>query len=304
MGIANKIPGVSGGAIAWSFGFYQDMIDAFQNLNKTNFNLIFSHGFNSFFKKVNGLFLVILFTGSSFANVSVSFALDFLFDFYESYVWIFFIGLILATAYYLFKSISIIKNILFIILGLLIGVLFSVIKPIPENNALWFVFISGYISVSGMTLPGLSGSFLLILLGMYKLCMVDTITNLIRVIQEILLGNLDVLKEENVLELLLILLIFVVGSFVGLVTLSKLIKRLFENHQIKTTAVIGSFILGSIGVIWPWREQIGRVKGQSVLLSNRYIPDLNIELVYHGLVMIAGVLIVFFIEKRKEKNKI
>lgn len=302
MGIANKIPGVSGGAIAWAFGFYQEMIDSFQKLNKDNFRALRKEGFSSFFYKVNGPFLVILFSGSFFSNISISFVLDYLFNHFESYVWIYFSGLILATAYYLFKEISIQSNLGFIILGMLLGVGFSLINPIPENSALWFVFISGFISVTGMTLPGLSGSFLLILLGMYKLCLVDTINNLAYMVSEVFQGKFEVFENQEAVHLLFVLLIFVFGSFIGLVTLSKLIKKLFEKHQFKTTAVIGAFIIGSIGIIWPWRVKVASVSQQSVLLNERYLPDINIDLLYHLMVFSLGVFCVYLIERRKEKQ--
>lgn len=300
MGIANKIPGVSGGAIAWAFGFYQEMIDSFQKLNKSNFLILRKQGFLPFFYQVNGPFLVVLFSGSFFSNISISFVLDFLFEHFESYVWIYFSGLILATAYYLFKSISIKSNIGFIVLGMLLGIGFSFINPIQENSALWFVFISGYISVTGMTLPGLSGSFLLILLGMYKLCLVDTINNLAYMVSEIISGHFNVFQNKEAVHLLFVLLIFVLGSFVGLVTLSKLIKKLFENHQVKTTALIGAFIIGSIGIIWPWRISVK--SDQSVLLNERYLPAINIELIYHLIVFAIGVYCVYLIERRKAKQ--
>lgn len=302
MGIANKIPGVSGGAIAWAFGFYQEMIDSFQKLNTTNFKVLRTQGFGPFFHNVNGPFLVVLFSGSFFSNISISFVLDYLFDHFESYVWIYFSGLILATAYYLFKEISIKANLGFVFLGMLLGIGFSLINPIPENSALWFVFISGYISVTGMTLPGLSGSFLLILLGMYKLCLVDTINNLAYMVSGLFQGHFSVFKNEEAIHLLLVLLVFVLGSFVGLVTLSKLIKKLFERHQVRTTAVIGAFILGSIGIIWPWRIKVPEELDQSVLLNERYLPALNLELVYHLLIFVLGVYCVFLIERRKENQ--
>lgn len=302
MGIANKIPGVSGGAIAWAFGFYQEMIDSFQKLNKENFQVLRKQGFSEFFQRVNGPFLVVLFSGSFFSNISISFVLDYLFDHFESYVWIYFSGLILATAYYLFKEISIKANVGFIFLGMLLGIGFSLINPIQENSALWFVFISGYISITGMTLPGLSGSFLLILLGMYKLCMVDTINNLAYMVSELFQGHFSVFQNQEAMHLLFVLLIFVLGSFVGLVTLSKLIKKLFERHQVKTTAVIGAFIIGSIGIIWPWRVKVSADTEQSVLLSERYLPAINIELVYHLIVFAIGIYCVYLIERRKEKN--
>ncbi len=302
MGIANKIPGVSGGAIAWAFGFYQEMIDSFQKLNRDNFRVLRKEGFSSFFYTVNGPFLVILFSGSFFSNISISFVLDYLFNHFESYVWIYFSGLILATAYYLFKEISIQSNLGFIILGMLLGVGFSLINPIPENSALWFVFISGFISVTGMTLPGLSGSFLLILLGMYKLCLVDTINNLAYMVSEVFQGKFEVFENKEAVHLLFVLLIFVFGSFIGLVTLSKLIKKLFEKHQYKTTAVIGAFIIGSIGIIWPWRVKVASASQQSVLLNERYLPDFNIDLLYHLVVFSLGVFCVYLIERRKEKQ--
>lgn len=303
MGIANKIPGVSGGAIAWAFGFYQEMIDSFEKLNASNFKIWRKDGFRVFYEIVNGRFLIILFSGSFLANFSISFVLDYLFDHFESYVWIFFSGLILTTAYFLFKEISIKQNIVYILLGIALGAIFSVLNPIAENSALWFVFIAGYISITGMTLPGLSGSFLLILLGMYKLCLVDTVNNIAFMVGEILSGNFTVFENKEAVHLLWVLLVFIIGSFVGLVTLSKLIKYLFKKHQTKTTAIIGAFIIGSIGIIWPWRTQAENKINQSVLLQQRYLPEINQELIYHFLIFILGVLCVYSIEYRKKKTK-
>ncbi|MGB0883110.1 MAG: DUF368 domain-containing protein [Flavobacteriales bacterium] len=300
MGIANKIPGVSGGAIAWAFGFFEPMISSFSQIGNAR-TLIKTGGFSSFFKQVNGAFLLILFFGAALANLTTSLLLDWLFLHYASFVWIFFAGLILATAYYLFQSIALKHQFWYLILGLSIGVLFTILNPMQESRALWFVFLSGAISVCGMTVPGLSGSFLLILLGMYQLTMVESINNIVIIGYQMISGEFIELTSTQI-ELLGVLVCFVLGSFLGLILFSKLIKSFMKTYENQSKATIGAFMLGSIGIIWPWRAQTELKTSSDTLLNQRFLPNLDVDLLYHVLLFALAWLCIYALENKTTRS--
>jgi len=156
MGAANKIPGVSGGVVAFVAGFYEEFISSLQHVNGTAFKLLFSGRFKSFFKYINGRFLGLLILGMVFSYFSVSKLLDYLIVHFELYVWSVFFGMIIGSIYYISKDFKV-----------AIGVGISFLDPAKENDNLWFVFFCGIISVSGMTLPGFSGSFIQVRLYLY-----------------------------------------------------------------------------------------------------------------------------------------
>jgi len=166
MGAANKVPGVSGGVVAFVAGFYEEFIYSLQRVNGTAFKLLISGRFKSFFRYINGRFLSLLFLGMLVSYFSVSKILDYFIEHYELYVWSIFFGMILGSIYYISKDFKDWKfnTYLAIIIGAAIGISISFLDPAMQNDNLWFVFICGIISVSGMTLPGFSGSFILILL--------------------------------------------------------------------------------------------------------------------------------------------
>ena len=169
MGAANKVPGVSGGVVAFVGGFYEEFIYSLQKINKKAFKLLFSGRFKSFFDYINGSFLSILLAGMVVSYFSVSKILDYLISHYELYVWSAFFGMIVGSIYYLVKDFGSWKKkyILYVLLGTAVGLGISFLEPAAENGNLLFVFFCGMISISGMTLPGLSGSFILMLIGNY-----------------------------------------------------------------------------------------------------------------------------------------
>ncbi len=288
MGAANKVPGVSGGMVAFVSGFYEELIYSLQKINRKAFKLLFNRGFKSFYRYINGKFLLLIFAGSTFSYFSVSRILDYFITNYELYVWSAFFGMIIGSIYYILKDFSDwrIQNIIAIFIGVSIGVAISFMTPAKENDNLWFVFLCGIIGVSGMTLPGLSGSFILILLGNYVLLLVDSVNELSKIITDIFRWNFDFINDPERMRYMKIIGSFTLGSITGLVVLSHILGFLLKRwHQIVTAIIIG-FISGSLGIVWPWKKEIyktnelGEVlldsQGNEVLQNyQRYIPDIN-----------------------------
>ncbi|MDG1264108.1 MAG: DUF368 domain-containing protein, partial [Flavobacteriaceae bacterium] len=161
MGVANKIPGVSGGIVALAAGFYEELIFSFSKFNKTAFSLLAKRQFKAFYQHVNGLFLSLLFCGVIISFFSVSLILDQLIQHYPKYVWGMFFGFILASVFFIWIQSKpyTYKEYILTLLGTIVGLLVSFLTPGQENDNLIFVFFCGIISISGMILPGLSGSF-------------------------------------------------------------------------------------------------------------------------------------------------
>ena len=192
MGAANKVPGVSGGIVAFVGGFYEEFIYSLQKLNSKAVKLLFNGRFKSFYQYTNAQFLMLLIFGMLVSYFSVSRILDYFLDHNELFVWATFFGMILGSIYYIAKDYDSWnqRTIPFGILGLIIGVSISFLSPAKENDNLLFIFFCGIVSVSGMTLPGLSGSFILILMGNYVLLLVDSVNALYNTFSEIFSGDL------------------------------------------------------------------------------------------------------------------
>ena len=269
MGAANKVPGVSGGTVSFVFGFYEEMIYSFRKINLKALKLFFNGRFKSFYRYVNGQFLLLVMGGSIFSYFSISLVLDFLLDNYELYVWSWFFGMIIGSIYYIGKDFGdwSLKNIISLIIGVSIGLGISFLTPATENDNLWFVFLCGIIGVSGMTLPGLSGSFILILLGNYVLLLVDSVNVLFNVITSLLSGDFKVLSDPIKIRYLKIISVFTAGSTFGLVSISHVLGYVLKRwHQIVTAIIIG-FITGSLGIVWPWKNKIFTTQNGEFLLD-------------------------------------
>lgn len=309
MGAANKVPGVSGGVVAFVAGFYEEFIYSLQRVNNTAFKLLFNGRFKSFYQYINGKFLGLLFLGMVVSYFSVSKILDYLIINYELYVWSAFFGMILGSIYYISKDFKAwnSKTITALILGTIVGISISFLDPATENDNLWFVFFCGIISVSGMTLPGFSGSFILILLGNYVLLLVDSVNALYDTLSDIFTGNFEFIKNEARIRMLKVLGVFTLGSVTGLVTFSHILNYILHHYKNITLATIVGFIIGSLGVVWPWKETIYKtsIDGSYILDSTgkqvianykRFFPEATTEtyiaIAYIGL----GILIVLGLE--------
>ena len=316
MGAANKVPGVSGGVVAFVAGFYEEFIYSLQKVNKTAFKLLFNGRYKSFFNYVNGRFLGVLFLGMVVSYFSVSKVLDYFLTHYELYVWSTFFGMIIGSIYYINKDFKDwnYKTITSLAIGIIIGVSISFLDPAKENDNLWFVFFCGIISVSGMTLPGFSGSFILILLGNYVLLLVDSVNALSDTFYDIISGNFDFIRNSERLQMLKVLAVFTLGSVVGLVTFSHVISYILKHYKNITISAIIGFIIGSLGVVWPWKETIYKISEQGEFLydstgkkivSNytRFIPELNSETFLAIAYIVLGILIVLALEWYGHKTR-
>ena len=232
MGAANKVPGVSGGIVALVGGFYEELIYSFQRLNFIALKLLFTGRIKSFWSYTNASFLSLLFCGVIVSYFSISLFLDYALTKNETVVMGAFLGMVLASLYLIIRQVPFWnKNLIaFLVLGFLLGLSLSIVKPISENDKLLFVFFCGIISVAGMPIPGLAGSFLLLILGNYNLLLVDAVNALFRLFSASLVMDFSLLDDPITSRLLLIMLVFAIGSVIGLVLFSNLIKLILDKY--------------------------------------------------------------------------
>jgi putative membrane protein len=316
MGAANKVPGVSGGTVSFVFGFYEELIYSLKKINFIAFKLLINFRFKSFYSYINGPFLVLIMGGSIFSYFSISLVLDYFLQHYELYVWSWFFGMIIGSVYYIGKGFGEWNstNIISLILGISVGLGISFLNPARENDNLWFVFICGIIGVSGMTLPGLSGSFILILMGNYVLLLVDAVNELLFVVTKVVTGNFEFLQDSEKIRYLKIISVFTLGSAFGLVSISHVLGYVLKRFNTIVTAIIIGFITGSLGIVWPWKKAVFLMNDEAFLLDkkgnkiienyNRFVPDFSILETWFGLFYIifgiALVLIIDYYGRKKE----
>nr|WP_321451620.1 DUF368 domain-containing protein [uncultured Carboxylicivirga sp.] len=257
MGAANVIPGVSGGTIALITGIFERLIDAIKSFNITAVKLLLSGRFKEFSKHIDLAFLVSLFTGIGIAIVSLAKLFKFLFENYPIYIWAFFFGLVLASIYFVGKTVDKwnISSIISLLIGTAIAVSISVLTPASENSSFIYLVICGVIAICSMILPGLSGSFVLILLGNYQLVMINAVS------------------EFN----MRILIPVALGAGVGLIAFSHFLSWLLKKYHHQTIAMLTGFITGSLGILWPWKEAITKQFGDKIKTVDYdyYFPNLD-----------------------------
>ena len=277
MGVANVIPGVSGGTIALITEIYEELINSLKSFDLKALKLLLKGQFKEFTVHTNLYFLISVFGGSVFSMFSVAKLFEFLFEFYPEELWSFFFGLILASVYYVGIRVGIwkIRSYVFFIIGTAIAVSLALLSPSSESTNLVYIFICGIIGVTGMLLPGLSGSFILILMGNYKLLMVDSLSKSLKF-------NIDAISY---------LLVFILGSFVGLFGFSHIISWLFKRFKDCVLSLLTGFILGSLLIIWPWKEV-----AENRLITSWYLPELNSNTIVAISLMLIGFYVVVKLE--------
>ena len=283
MGIANIIPGVSGGTIALITEIYEEFINSLKSFDLKTLKLLLSFRFKEFIDHTNLYFLISVLGGSLFSMFSVAKLFEYLFDFYPEELWSFFFGLIIASVYYVAQRVKKwrIGPYIFFIIGTSIAVVLAMLSPSSENTNLVYIFVCGIIGVSGMLLPGLSGSFILILMGNYKLLMVDSISESVKL-------NIDYI---------IYLSIFILGSVVGLFGFSHIISWLFKHFKDHVLSLLTGFILGSLLIIWPWK-----IIAENELIESWYLPTLNISTFISIFLMLIGFYIVLKLESFSKDN--
>ncbi len=315
MGIGNKIPGVSGGTVSFVLGFYGDLIYSLQKINLKAIKLLISFRFASFYRYVNGSFLFPLLIGSLISYFGFSFVLDYLIRHFEVYVWASFFGMVLASVVLIVRDYDAwnTKNIVFAVVGTSLGISLLFVSQGTENDNLFYVFLCGIIGVSGMTLPGLSGSFILMLMGNYVLLMVDSVNVLSKTLFQIAQWDFSFLSRPEQLDSLMVILMFGLGSFTGLIMFSNLLSFVLKRFYDQVIAIIIGFILGSLAIVWPWKEKVYQLGDNGIPLTDdngdfivksykQYLPDWsNAETLYALLtigVAFGLILLIDYIAKK------
>ncbi len=290
MGIAEVIPGVSGGTLAFITGIYERLLNSIQAVGPSLFVTLKNEGFAAAWKALDGTFLVKLFTGMGIGVIVGIFGVTHLMENYPVLLWAFFFGLIVASAIYIGKQVP--KwggvEIVSLLFAAAVSYYITLASPAQGNESLWFVFISGCIAISALILPGVSGSFMLLLMGMYTIIM-PTIKTALSTFDP------DSLK---------LLVVFALGCLTGLMTFSRVLSWTFKNYRSITLAVLTGFMIGSLNKIWPWRQVLStRVnsKGEEVVFMDKSILPGSFEgepYIFGVIVlMLVGFVSVFIIEK-------
>ncbi len=316
MGTANKIPGVSGGIVAVVIGFYEELIFSLEKLNIKSIKYLLNKNYKKFWEYTNGEFLSLLFFGIIISFFSVSLILDVLLTYFERNVWATFFGMILSSLLIIIPKVKrwSIKNFISLLSGLLFGLFISFSDPLIENENLIFIFICGMISISGMTLPGLSGSFLLLILGNYNLLLVDSVNILFYSIINTLKLNFDFFYINENIEMLKILFVFLIGCIIGILGFSKILGHLLRNYYTQTMALIIGFISGTVPVIWPWKKIVFVIDAHGNPIINElgkneiknylyFFPELSsFSNLYTFLFIIFGFVIIQILEYYGKKS--
>ncbi len=309
MGTANKVPGVSGGMVALVTGFYEELIYSLQRINLKAFKLWRKRGFSAFVQYTNFKFLLAVNLGSASAYFTVSLLLDYLIRNFPLMVWATFFGMIIGSIVYVKKDVTNwnLQALLFCLLGAGIGLAISFMDPMTQNEALWFVFLCGIISVSGMALPGFSGSFILILIGNYTLLLVDAVNNLLKSIVSFLTFNWSYFEDPHHLHLLYVVGVFTIGAIIGLILFSNIIGYLLKKYHDNVIATLIGFIIGSLGAAWPWRVEQSYLRDDGVKVIEsyqRFLPDLSLtENWVSILFVLLGVIIILIFDHYDRKRK-
>ena len=287
MGAADVVPGVSGGTIAFITGIYEELLNSIRSVNGEAVKLLLRFNLAGFWKHINGNFLVGLLAGIGFSIVLLSRVVLYLLEFHAELLWSFFFGLIVASAVVVGKKITRWSPgvILAFIVGAAIAYWVTIATPTQTPEAYWFIFLSGAIAICAMILPGISGSFILVLMAKY----------------EFILGAVRDLKIATILT-------FGAGCLVGILSFSHVLNWMLKRHHNLTVALLTGFMVGSLNKVWPWKQTLdtytdrhGEVKPlvQANVFPTDYLQLTGQEpyLLYGTLLAIFGFAVVYFIDR-------
>lgn len=246
MGAADVVPGVSGGTIALITGIYKELIGSFSNINLGLFKTIRKEGIAAAFRSVNGPFLLALITGIAISIFSLAKLFHYLIEHKPVLVWSFFFGLIIASVWLVGKRVVAWNKstVALLILGTLISFGITIISPANGPDTLWYLFLAGMLAFIAMILPGISGSFILLLLGAYQLVL-GKVSSLIDALHPFDMG----LLINNGIALG----VFAIGGVIGLLSFSRVLQWMFEKYEANTLALLTGFLIGSLNKVWPWK---------------------------------------------------
>jgi len=283
MGAADVVPGVSGGTIAFISGIYEELLDSINAVNFKALAILKSSGLKAMWKAVNGDFLISLLLGIALSIISLAKLIKWLLENKPILVWSFFFGLVIASVIYVAKQIKIwnFMTIFMLLIGTGIGYYITILPPMSGTyTSNWFLFIAGSLAICAMILPGISGGFILLILGAYK-------------------PALDALNNWDFKSIFLL----ISGAVVGLLTFSRLLKWLFNKYHTLTLAVLTGFILGSLNKIWPWKKVLESevINGKLKIMQEKSISPLAFEgdpeFIWAILMAAIGFLVIVLLEK-------
>ncbi len=282
MGAADVVPGVSGGTIAFISGIYQELIDTINDVNFNTLKILKKKGFKAAWQSINGNFLFALLSGIGLSILSLAQLIKWLLENKPILVWSFFFGLVLASIYFVARQLNKwdLIHILALLLGAVVAYFITVIPAFGGNNAPWFMFIAGALAICAMILPGISGSFILVLLGAYR-------------------PVLDALHNKDFKTIIFL----IVGAIVGLLSFSRLLKWMFDYHKNTTLAVLTGFLIGSLNKIWPWKKVLEKeiINGKSKIISEISVSPFhyqgNNQILLAFLLAFCGFVLILALEK-------
>ena len=287
MGAADVVPGVSGGTIAFISGIYEELLASISAINIANLKLLKNEGIKAAWKAINGNFLLALLSGIFISIISLAKLITWLLENKPILVWSFFFGLVLASILFVSKQITKwnASAIILFIIGAVAAYYITILHPaISESSSLLFYFFAGALAICAMILPGISGSFILVLLGAYKP----------------ILKALDALQYKDIK----LLAVVAFGAVVGILSFSKLLNWLFDHHKNSTLAVLTGFILGSLNKIWPWKETLTwrlDSHGVKIPFNEQSVSPFSYQgdpqLMMAIILLIAGFLLIILLEK-------
>ncbi len=283
MGAADVVPGVSGGTIAFISGIYEELITSINNINFSLVKTFLNEGFLVGWKKLNGGFLLALMIGIGISLLSLVKGILWLLENEPILLWSFFFGLVLASILFIGKQITKwdIATVIVLMISAFIAYYITSLSALNTNDSWWFLFLSGALAICAMILPGISGAFILLILGAYK-------------------PILDALDNRDIKTIAIVGL----GAIVGLLSFSRILKWLFKHYHNLTLATLTGFVLGSLNKIWPWKEILSyrtNSKGIKVPFQDKSISPFDFngdnQLIFAIGLMVVGFLTIIILEK-------
>jgi len=302
MGAADVVPGVSGGTIAFISGIYEELIESINKVNLSVFKVWKKEGFKTAWKSINGNFLLALFSGIAISILSLAKLIKWLLHNEPVLLWSFFFGLVLASILYIAKQIKgwSTKIILAIIITSVLSYFITLAEPFASPDSPFYLLFCGFIAIIAMILPGVSGAFILLILGAYQTA-IDTINNLVEGLST---GNMDLFKDAFLKFILL-----AVGAVIGLKVFSKALNWMFKHHKNLTLAILTGFMIGSLNKIWPWKKilktRINSEGTEVTLLDKSILPtsyDGDNQLVIALIFIVVGFAAILILEGLGKKK--
>lgn len=310
MGMAEVVPGVSGGTIAFITGIYERLINSIKSFDGQFFKHLFGLRLKSAFQHVDGLFVVCLMLGMMMGILTAIFSVSYLLEHYPPAVWAFFFGLIVASAIYVLRQVERWNFVNVLIVLASTAIAFYIVKSMPSegSTSYLYTFFAGTIAICALMLPGISGSFILLLMGMYKY----------------ITGTLKNLIVDFSMDKVFVMLVFGLGCLTGLAGFSRVLSWTFKHYKSQTLAALSGFMIGSLWKIWPWRipvswmDEAGKIMNSATnnfpslsdeikilaeqnVMPSEYVLGPNL-LLYSIASAVFGFVLVFLIDKFGQSN--